>query len=73
MQPVHAYDTVVAPAVSKKSNHQFHQGVIAAGEGMEQQRKKGDKEFGGQGQLCNRWCNEWSLQNKQSQHMTFAK
>jgi hypothetical protein len=40
MQPVHAYDTVVAPAVSKKSNHQFHQGVIAAGEGMEQQRKE---------------------------------
>jgi hypothetical protein len=34
------------------------------GERMKQRRKKEDKEFGGQGQLCNGWCNGWSLQNK---------
>jgi hypothetical protein len=33
---------------------------------MKQRRKKEDKEFAGQGQLCNVWCNGWSLQNKQN-------
>jgi hypothetical protein len=40
---------------------------------MKQRRKEEEKEFGGQGQLCNGWCNGWSLQNKQLRRMMFAK
>ncbi len=35
---------------------------------MEHRRMKEEREIGGQGQLCNGWCNGWSFQQTKLTH-----